>query len=238
MHSTRDPHSQCCSREWNPASPLLGVLLLPLVLALIAPVVFGWPQNDRKAGPKATEDAGSRLAAETGAPHARKGKKGFTVDSKWAEAPREAVVARRRVPSQTAVPAKKPPALRSSNVVASARPPERESAPTPLLASSDRIEVIEWEAKGASGPRSSTAGKAGERARRRTTVSTRRIEVEIDSVRVTQIQQALVARGLLTGEPSGIYDEATFEAMRQFQGAQKIDVTGYPTAHSLKRLGL
>jgi hypothetical protein len=37
---------------------------------------------------------------------------------------------------------------------------------------------------------------------------------------------------------TGEYDDATIEAMRRFQTQQKIPVTGYPTAHALKRLGL
>ena len=60
----------------------------------------------------------------------------------------------------------------------------------------------------------------------------------MDPGRVLQIQQALVSRGFLSGEASGIYDEATIEAMRQFQVSQKIDSTAYPTAHALTRLGL
>lgn len=62
--------------------------------------------------------------------------------------------------------------------------------------------------------------------------------VNIDSERVIQIQQALAKRGIYSGETTGIYDEATIDAMRRFQINSKIAVTGYPTAHSLKRLGL
>ena len=69
-------------------------------------------------------------------------------------------------------------------------------------------------------------------------VSSRRYEVEIDPNRVLQIQQALISRGFLAGEPTSVYDEVTIEAMRLFQISQKIDATGYPTAHALKRLGL
>ncbi len=53
-----------------------------------------------------------------------------------------------------------------------------------------------------------------------------------------QIQQALAQRGFYGGEMTGVYDEATVEAMRRFQASQKVAVTGYPTAHALKRLGL
>lgn len=69
-------------------------------------------------------------------------------------------------------------------------------------------------------------------------ISNRRIEVDIAPERIVEIQTALIARGLLTGEPTGLYDEATIEAMRRFQLSLQIDVTGYPTAHALKHLGL
>jgi peptidoglycan hydrolase-like protein with peptidoglycan-binding domain len=56
--------------------------------------------------------------------------------------------------------------------------------------------------------------------------------------RALQIQLALKRRGFYTGEMTGEYDDATIESMRRFQTQQKIPVTGYPTAHALKRLGL
>ncbi len=62
--------------------------------------------------------------------------------------------------------------------------------------------------------------------------------VNIESARVIQIQQALASRGYYSGEMTGLYDEATVDGMRRFQAASKIGVTGYPTAQSLKRLGL
>ncbi len=63
-------------------------------------------------------------------------------------------------------------------------------------------------------------------------------KVSIDSERTIQIQRALATRGFYSGETSGMYDSTTIEAMRRFQINNKISVTGYPTAHSLKRLGL
>ena len=62
--------------------------------------------------------------------------------------------------------------------------------------------------------------------------------MEIESKRVIEIQEALAQKGFYTGPPTGTYDEATFDAMRRFQISNRIDVTGYPTAHALKRLGL
>ncbi|MBO0857157.1 MAG: peptidoglycan-binding protein [Chloracidobacterium sp.] len=67
---------------------------------------------------------------------------------------------------------------------------------------------------------------------------TKRKGLKIDESRALQIQQALKQRGFYTGELTGAYDQSTVEAMRNFQTQEKIPVTGYPTAHALKRLGL
>ena|SRR5215475_3085427 len=63
-------------------------------------------------------------------------------------------------------------------------------------------------------------------------------KVKIDGSRALQIQKALKQRGFYNGELTGVYDDDTIEAMRRFQINQKINPTGYPTAHALKRLGL
>jgi peptidoglycan hydrolase-like protein with peptidoglycan-binding domain len=47
-----------------------------------------------------------------------------------------------------------------------------------------------------------------------------------------------MSRGFFNSETTGVYDQATIDAMRRFQANQKIPITGYPTAHALKRLGL
>lgn len=60
----------------------------------------------------------------------------------------------------------------------------------------------------------------------------------MESSRVSEIQQALASRGFYRGEPSGVYDDSTVEAMRRFQEKENIPITGYPTAHALRRLGL
>ena len=67
---------------------------------------------------------------------------------------------------------------------------------------------------------------------------TRGKPLKIDGARALQIQEALKQRGFYTGELTGVYDQATIEAMRRFQTQEKIPATGYPTAHALKRLGL
>src|SRR5262245_7931222 len=68
--------------------------------------------------------------------------------------------------------------------------------------------------------------------------SKKRRNVKIDSARVIQIQQALAKQGFYTGEMTGVYDESTIDAMRRFQLANKMSITGYPTAPALSRLGL
>jgi hypothetical protein len=69
-------------------------------------------------------------------------------------------------------------------------------------------------------------------------VSSKRVSVSMEADRITEIQEALLAKGFYSGALTGEWDEATIDAMRRFQTSQRIDVTGYPTAHSLKKLGL
>lgn len=71
-----------------------------------------------------------------------------------------------------------------------------------------------------------------------TSDSVKRIRVRMDSDRIVEIQQALNKHGFLETEPTGNYDDATVDAMSRFQKSKKLRVTGYPTAHSLNRLGL
>lgn len=69
-------------------------------------------------------------------------------------------------------------------------------------------------------------------------VSSKRISVSIEADRITEIQQALREKGFFQGETTGTWDDITIDAMKRFQISQKIDATGYPTAHALKKLGL
>lgn len=66
----------------------------------------------------------------------------------------------------------------------------------------------------------------------------KRRNVSIDSTRVIQIQQALASRGYFQAEMTGVYDESTVDSMRRFQTDNRFVATGYPTAQSLRRLGL
>ncbi|HZS04261.1 MAG TPA: peptidoglycan-binding protein [Blastocatellia bacterium] len=117
---------------------------------------------------------------------------------------------------------------------------EKESAPVVAVVP-DRIEVIEYD-PGKVGADYTGAASRPLRAYADQTggfnVSSKRLEVRIDPDRITQIQEALVRKGFLTGAPTGVWDDATYDAMKRYQISQRIDATGYPTAHSLKRLGL
>ncbi len=60
----------------------------------------------------------------------------------------------------------------------------------------------------------------------------------IPTERVTEIQNALIKAGYLDGPASGQYDDATTEAMKEFQAANGLPQTGLPSAIALKRLGV
>jgi hypothetical protein len=56
--------------------------------------------------------------------------------------------------------------------------------------------------------------------------------------RVTEIQNALIKAGYLEGPASGQYDDATVQAMKEFQSANGFSATGAPSAPALKKLGV
>jgi hypothetical protein len=127
--------------------------------------------------------------------------------------------------------------------VAEERAVERGEARVSYPVVPDRIEVIEYgseKARGgeASGARRVSAAAVSRSATLTPSVSKRRLGVAISEERVGEIQQALTKKGYLTGGQTGAWDDLTYEAMRRFQFEHKIDVTGYPTAHALKLLGL
>ena len=60
----------------------------------------------------------------------------------------------------------------------------------------------------------------------------------IPAERITEIQRALIKGAYLDGEPSGQYDSATVQAMKDFQSKNGFSATGLPSAQSLKKLGV
>jgi len=84
--------------------------------------------------------------------------------------------------------------------------------------------------------KSSKAGKSG-KATHRTTVTPAR-QMAPTPERYKEIQQALVDKGYLKSEPSGVWDADSADAMTRFQNDRKLPVTGKLTAASLIALGL
>jgi peptidoglycan hydrolase-like protein with peptidoglycan-binding domain len=60
----------------------------------------------------------------------------------------------------------------------------------------------------------------------------------IPTERVTEIQNALIKLGYLDAPPSSQYDDATTDAMKEFQADNKIPATGLPSALALQKLGV
>lgn len=60
----------------------------------------------------------------------------------------------------------------------------------------------------------------------------------IPAERVTEIQNALIKAGYMDGPASGLYDDATIDAMKQFQAKNGLSQTGLPSAPLLKKLGV
>ncbi|MCL4523908.1 MAG: peptidoglycan-binding protein [Acidobacteria bacterium] len=56
--------------------------------------------------------------------------------------------------------------------------------------------------------------------------------------RIREIQAALAHRGFYEGEPNGKWDARSVEAMKKFQSANELSVTGKFDAKSLQKLGL
>lgn len=60
----------------------------------------------------------------------------------------------------------------------------------------------------------------------------------IPAERVTEIQTALIKAGYMDGPASGLYDDATIDAMKEFQARNGLSQTGLPSARLLKKLGV
>jgi hypothetical protein len=66
------------------------------------------------------------------------------------------------------------------------------------------------------------------------TVADQSVVLYADIIR--RLQQRLKLRGLLTGDPTGIYDKETIDAVREFQRAKKLPETGLPDQMTLAHL--
>ena len=60
----------------------------------------------------------------------------------------------------------------------------------------------------------------------------------MDSERATEIQQALIKSGYMTGEPSGVWDAQSSAAMQKLQAANGWQTKITPDSRALIKLGL
>ncbi|MDX2152756.1 MAG: peptidoglycan-binding domain-containing protein [Bryobacteraceae bacterium] len=93
---------------------------------------------------------------------------------------------------------------------------------------------------GASAQRSKKAA-AGKRRGRRPATAARRGPAAPSAPspeRYREIQQALIERGYLQGEPTGVWGPDSVEALKRFQQAQNLQASGRLNALSLISLGL
>ena len=56
--------------------------------------------------------------------------------------------------------------------------------------------------------------------------------------RISEIQDALAKKGMLSGTPSGTWDDSTVEAMKKFQSSNGLNPSGKLDALTLQKLGL
>jgi membrane-bound lytic murein transglycosylase B len=61
-------------------------------------------------------------------------------------------------------------------------------------------------------------------------------ETHLSLAQRTELQQLLIAQGLLAGEPDGVIGPATLEAVRTYQRAKTLPVDGFPSLTILKML--
>jgi hypothetical protein len=66
----------------------------------------------------------------------------------------------------------------------------------------------------------------------------RRAQLRPEPERIEEIQKALAQAGYFNGQPKGLWDDQTREAMRRYQADHGFPATGLPEAKSLMKLGL
>jgi putative peptidoglycan binding protein len=110
-------------------------------------------------------------------------------------------------------------------------------APTKSSASSSPahpVSVKHSKHKHATGKHASS----GRHSRGKTKGKKNRGQQAIDSSRAREIQAALIAQHYMEGEPSGMWDSKTQDAMRRYQAAQGWQSKTVPDSRALIKLGL
>ncbi len=119
------------------------------------------------------------------------------------------------------------------------------SAPAPAPGTASKVPAPKTAAPAksatAAAPKKSPAKKAVAKKKspaKKATVARRRTQTEPSPDRYTEIQNALIGRGLLPGPATGKWGADSVAALKEFQASQKLEPTGKITALSLIRLGL
>jgi hypothetical protein len=86
--------------------------------------------------------------------------------------------------------------------------------------------------------RTSSVHHSTRRSSRKSRTKRVRGQQKIDSERATSIQQALIREHYLTGEPTGVWDEASEDAMRRYQSDHGWQTKEVPDSRALIKLGL
>jgi hypothetical protein len=85
---------------------------------------------------------------------------------------------------------------------------------------------------------SSSAQKGSSKSKKSKKRASKRGQQKIDSQRAREIQQALIREHYLSGEPSGVWDDATQKAMQKFQADKGWQDKTTPDSRALIKLGL
>jgi peptidoglycan hydrolase-like protein with peptidoglycan-binding domain len=80
--------------------------------------------------------------------------------------------------------------------------------------------------------------KSSHSSKTKKTSTTKRGQQKIDPQRAREIQQALIREHYLTGEPSGVWDDQTQQAMQKFQADNGWQDKTTPDSRALIKLGL
>jgi len=124
-------------------------------------------------------------------------------------------------------------ALAASMALPQTTPPASNKPPS--TKSSTKKSATKTSATGASAKKTSAKKKTAKSAKRAPAVAR---QAAPTPERYKEIQQALIDKGYLKSEPTGVWDADSAAALTQFQNDRKLPPTGKLTAASLIALGL
>ena len=92
--------------------------------------------------------------------------------------------------------------------------------------------------KGSSSRSKSASARSSRKGKKSKNAYSRRGQQKIDSQRAAEIQEALIREHYLSGEPSGVWDDATQKAMVRYQAENGWQTKDIPDSRALIKLGL